>query len=269
MISWKILFISNNVPRSIDFCLASWMIKESSIGNRLTLQLVLGLAPMDARTSAFTLLLPYCLETHLSYDDVIKWEHFPRNWPFVRGIHRSPVNAPHKGQWCGALMFYLICVWINDSVNNREAGDLRRYRDHYDVIVMLWSVLEGSSSIKSLQALPWIIATEWSIYASVKTGSDNALVQIMAFHLIGDGIGYKITPKSWDTMEVVKMWNIDIDIFHNSGMALCFVVLDIIWLSANPFVVISLLYHGFKSCFRSTEIMQMATFYWKWQHGIF
>ena len=70
------------------------------------------------------------------HDDVIKWKHFPRNWPFVRGIHRSPVNSPHKGQWRGALMFSLICVWINDWVNNREAGDLRRYRAHYDVIVM-------------------------------------------------------------------------------------------------------------------------------------
>ena len=71
-----------------------------------------------------------------SHDDVIKWKHFPRNWPFVRGIHRSPVNSPHKGQWRGALMFSLICVWINDWVNNREAGDLRRYRAHCDVIVM-------------------------------------------------------------------------------------------------------------------------------------
>ena len=70
------------------------------------------------------------------HDDVIKWKHFPRNWPFVRGIHRSPVNSPHKGQWRGALMFSLICVWINDWVNNRKAGDLRRYRCHYDVIVM-------------------------------------------------------------------------------------------------------------------------------------
>ena len=49
-------------------------------------------------------------------DDVIKWKHFPRNWPFVRGIHRSPVNFPHKGQWRGAFMFSLICVWINDWV---------------------------------------------------------------------------------------------------------------------------------------------------------
>ena len=67
------------------------------------------------------------------HDNVIKWKHFPRNWPFVRGIHRGPVNSPHKGQWRGALMFSLICVWINDWVNNREPDDLRRYRAHYNV----------------------------------------------------------------------------------------------------------------------------------------
>ena len=71
------------------------------------------------------------------HDDVIKWKHFPRNWPFVREIHRSPVNFPHKGQWRGALMFSLIYAWINDWVNNRGAGELRRQHGHYDVIVML------------------------------------------------------------------------------------------------------------------------------------
>ena len=70
------------------------------------------------------------------HDDVIKWKHFPRNWLFVRRMHRSPVNSPHKGQWRGALMFSLICVWINCWVNNREAGDLWRNRGHYDVTVM-------------------------------------------------------------------------------------------------------------------------------------
>ena len=73
----------------------------------------------------------------ICHDNVIKWKHFPRYWPFVRGIHRSPVNSPHKGQWRGALVFSLICVWINGWVNNREAGDLTRYRAHYDVSVML------------------------------------------------------------------------------------------------------------------------------------
>ena len=46
-------------------------------------------------------------------------------------------NSPLKGQWRGALMFYLIYVWINGWVNNGEAGDLRRYRAHYDVTVMV------------------------------------------------------------------------------------------------------------------------------------
>ena len=71
-----------------------------------------------------------------SHHDVIKWKHFPRYWPFVLGIHRSPVNSPLKGQWRRALMFALIFAWINGWVNNREAGDLRRYRAHYDVTVM-------------------------------------------------------------------------------------------------------------------------------------
>ena len=47
------------------------------------------------------------------------------------------VNPSHKGQWSGALMFSLIYASINDWVNNRKAGDLRRHRAHYDVTVML------------------------------------------------------------------------------------------------------------------------------------
>ena len=76
------------------------------------------------------------------YDDVIKGKRFSRNWPFVRGIHRSALNSPHKGQWRGALRFSLICTWINGWVNNREGGDLRRHRAHYDVIVMCQCLLK-------------------------------------------------------------------------------------------------------------------------------
>ena len=81
--------------------------------------------------------------------DVMKWKHFQRYWPFVRGIHRSPVNSLHKGQWRGALIFSLICAWINSWVNNRESGDLRRNRDHYDVIVMDTSYLKISQSFEA------------------------------------------------------------------------------------------------------------------------
>ena len=52
------------------------------------------------------------------------------------GEFTGPVNSPHKYQWRRALMFSVICVWINGWVNNREAGDLRRHYSHYDVNVM-------------------------------------------------------------------------------------------------------------------------------------
>ena len=50
------------------------------------------------------------------HNDVIKWEHFPRYLPFVRGIHRSSVNSPHKGQWRGALMCLVFSIYKYFSV---------------------------------------------------------------------------------------------------------------------------------------------------------
>ena len=79
---------------------------------------------------------------HVSHDDIIKWKHFPHYWPFVQGFHRSPANSPHKGQWRGALMFSLIWAWMNDWVNNREAGDLRCHRTHYDVTAMSYIIAD-------------------------------------------------------------------------------------------------------------------------------
>ena len=58
--------------------------------------------------------IDYAMTGIKAHDDVIKWKHFPRYWPFVQGIHRSPVDYPHKGQCRGALMFSLICALIND-----------------------------------------------------------------------------------------------------------------------------------------------------------
>ena len=83
---------------------------------------------------------PY--ETTSLYFGINSWwrhqiETFSALLAFCAG--NSPVTGefPHKGQWRGALMFSLICAWINDCVNNREAGNLRRNRVHYDVIVIL------------------------------------------------------------------------------------------------------------------------------------
>ena len=52
----------------------------------------------------------YILEHRLGewyHDDVIKWKHFPRNWPFVRRIHRSRwiphTKASDAELWCFLL----------------------------------------------------------------------------------------------------------------------------------------------------------------------
>ena len=117
---------------------------------------------------------------------LMTWQFFPHYWPFVWGnppvtggfISQRPVmrsfgifyvtscrkktvefpviwdtitliwrHSPHKGKWRGVLMFSLTCARINDWVNNGEAGDLRRHRTHYDVIVMvetnLWLAPDG------------------------------------------------------------------------------------------------------------------------------
>ena len=71
------------------------------------------------------------------HDDAIKWKHFPRYWNGeFTGIHRSPENSPHKGQWRGTLTFSLICVWTKGCANNRNTDDLRCHQAHYDVTVM-------------------------------------------------------------------------------------------------------------------------------------
>ena len=88
-----------------------------------------------------------------THNGVIKWKHFPRYWPFVWGIHRSPVNSPHKGQWRRALMFSLICAWINGWVNNSEAGDVRRHCTHYVVIVMKSLAMIDEDNLSNIDSI--------------------------------------------------------------------------------------------------------------------
>ena len=98
-----------------------------------------------------------------AYGDVIKWKHFRRHWPFVRGIHRSLVNFPHKGQWRGALMFSLICAWTNAWANNQGAGDMRPHCACYDVTVMeavfmpwLHNLHQGCFLLVEVEVWEWI-----------------------------------------------------------------------------------------------------------------
>ena len=109
------------------------------------------------------------------------WKHFLRYWPFARGIHRSPVNSPHKGQWRGALMFTLICTRINGWVNNCEAGDLRCNRAHHDVIVMnLHDVIRRMAMITQSCAI-------WSIWAGASLAIEYVPLMFVGNQRLGCG----------------------------------------------------------------------------------
>ena len=117
-----------------------------------------------------------CEDDNTGHDDGIKWNFFPRYWPFVRGIHRFPVNSPHKDQWRGTLMFSFICVWINGWVNNREAGDLRCYRAHYDVIGMsaqATNCLKGLKFKRSTSS-SWVYSIIFPVHEFLLCGGNTA-----------------------------------------------------------------------------------------------
>ena len=121
--------------------------------------------PNGTKHHCFVTRTPWCLtstETRLcsspAFVTIPWWRHqmetFSALLAICAGIHRSPVNSPHKGQWRVALMFSLICVWINGWVNNREAGDLTHYRAYYDVTVMYVGATGGLVPLPRFSSLP-------------------------------------------------------------------------------------------------------------------
>ena len=92
-------------------------------------------SPQTIMTCTINNLVAGDLRCNRAHDGLIKWNHFPRCWPFVWGIRRSPGNSPHKGQQCGALMFSLTCTWKNAWANNCEAGDLRHPLWHHSNVI--------------------------------------------------------------------------------------------------------------------------------------
>ena len=148
---------------------------------------------------------------HFLHDDVIKWKHFPRNWPLVRGIHRSRWIPPHKGQWRGALMFSLICVWINGWVNNREAGDLRRHRGHCDVSVMLYfGVVPVSTKVPyyitmiKIGSNKSLIHDEYTQFGHIYSSRNNWSSMNTPYHFT-HGVGLNVCPAMFSSISFTSL----------------------------------------------------------------
>ena len=81
----------------------------------------------------------------------IKWKHFPRYWLFCAG--NSTVTGEFPSQRPVRRSFgFFFDLRLNKRVSKQscEAGDLRRHRAHYDVIVMSYLLGLYNQIVKDL-----------------------------------------------------------------------------------------------------------------------
>ena len=141
-------------------------------------------------------------------------DHFVGNSPVIG-------DFSHKGQWHrAALMFSVICVYIDGRVNNREAGNLRRHRAHYDVIVMnetptkrkshnMWTKFDRGYEIRTCSTFVVQYCNLWDIQSQV--------VPLLAY----DGvIGMPKTHDSYLFICLIKIAYILIDYFLWYGQSI-------------------------------------------------
>ena len=122
------------------------------------------------------------------------WRHqmeaFSALLAICAGNSPVPGEFPTQRPVTRSFVFSLICVWINGWVNNREAGDLRCYRAHYDVTVMfasdwyrahllVWDLQVSSDDLASWVTVPdvvmWCSRTCFAIHAVLLLRNEPAI----------------------------------------------------------------------------------------------
>ena len=62
-----------------------------------------------------------------THNHFMTWKHFPNHWLFVRGLHRSLVDSPHKESVMGTLMFSLMLSWTSCCTISQVTSHLRHH----------------------------------------------------------------------------------------------------------------------------------------------
>ena len=93
-----------------------------------------------------------------AHDDVMKWKHFLRYWPFVRGIRPGEFPAPRPVT--RSFDVFLIFAWTNSWVNNGNAGGLRLHHADFDVIAM-----SENSAVSDVIRYVWFISCRADIHS--------------------------------------------------------------------------------------------------------
>ena len=119
-------------------------------------------------------------------DDVIKWKHFSTLLSLCAG--NSPVTGEFPSQSpVTALMFSLICAWINCWVNNRDAGDLRCHGAHYDVTVILSDV---QNKVWASEIRHYNVFSHWLKTGSAIVKKTDPNISKLLFHSVDEDERY-------------------------------------------------------------------------------
>ena len=118
------------------------------------------------------------------------WRHQMETFLALLGLYvRNSLvigEFPHKGQWRGALTFPVICVSTNGWINNRDAGDLRRHRAHYDVTVIVLRITKSCSqqAHSHHHHLPASVSDYFQLVFSktYRMNSEHTLKIILTYH---------------------------------------------------------------------------------------
>ena len=140
------------------------------------------------------------------HDDVIKWKHFPRYWPFVRGIHRSPVNSPRKGQWRGALMFS--CKQWRRWWFETQSRSLWRHRNVVGVKPLSGPLLEYLLSWTLRNKLQWYVNRNSYIFIQEKAFENVVWKWCLFYHDIIviqiTNVFFTVTKNQWQFGFIIK-----------------------------------------------------------------
>ena len=101
------------------------------------------------------------------------WRHQMETFFRVTGLlcgeftgHRwIPLTEANDAELC---YFFYLRLWVN----NREAGDLRRHRTHYDDIVMYVELRPNSETRNTYQSGLWN-KNQWYVYIKIYTSPPN------------------------------------------------------------------------------------------------
>ena len=161
-----------------------------------------------------------------NHDDVIKWKHFPRYCPFVRGIHRWPVNSLHEGQWCRALIFSLIC--LNKRLSKQSWGWWFEMPSR-----PLWRHCNVSCWIYPLKWLHWCHLVKPVQAANNLKGLWNLTKPFATLHTHGKYPYLSLTCESWsvDYWRKIIMFNCEtFQLLHLAKGVLVSIVILNAWL---------------------------------------